>query len=316
MFENDTWRKLAGMDAQSRMGPSLMVKIIIGVGIFVALLLISFIIVINMDMEKSSQPERMTQVQQSSGDAVEVENDNIKDLYYYEEDNSTRYIAYKAEHTDLPVQDVVWRVNANLDEAFYTNLKLVTNPTAIPVLVNKHYSLPEDFEPADLVDVEGGRQLVSKAYAAFKNLKSDSADDGMKIALTSGYRSIDAQEKLYERYVQERNGDVAKVDQTTARPGCSEHNTGLAIDLVGPNGVMENFGDDEESVWVSENAWKYGFIVRYTKENVEITGYSPEPWHITYVGKAAAKVIHDRKLSSLEEYFVKYVWHKPPTEEE
>jgi D-alanyl-D-alanine carboxypeptidase len=101
-------------------------------------------------------------------------------------------------------------------------------------------------------------------------------------------------------------------DNFSARAGHSEHHLGTAIDLVGVAGTTEGFAGTPEAEWVTENAWKYGFIVRYTDENQDVTGYTPEPWHITWIGTEAAAVMHELGIGSLEEYTVKYVTHTQP----
>ena len=113
---------------------------------------------------------------------------------------------------------------------------------------------------------------------------------------------------MYARYLRE---DPDHADDYSARAGFSEHHTGRTVDLIGPNGTLRGFTGTKEADWVRENAWNYGFILRYTPENEAITGYESEPWHITYVGKEAAARMHTQGIGSLEEYVAKYVLHRP-----
>jgi D-alanyl-D-alanine carboxypeptidase len=206
---------------------------------------------------------------------------------------------------------VVWRVGVDLDKPFYTDVIELADQETFPMLVNKHYKLPDDFVPKKLVSLEGSKEISLAAQEAYKTMRNDAAEEDLELGAASGYRSIKDQKKLYDKYVNEEDGDAAKVDTYCARAGQSEHNSGLAIDLIGPNGDMEAFGETAESTWVNANAYKYGFIVRYTEENSSITGYKPEPWHITYVGPDVAQAMYDQNISSLEEYFVKFIWYNP-----
>jgi len=155
------------------------------------------------------------------------------------------------------------------------------------LIVNKTYSLPKDYNPG----------VDATAESAFKKMQSAAATEGLNIYISSGFRSYDYQSGLYERYAQ-RDG-YAAADRYSARPGHSEHQTGLAFDL---NSIDDSFADTKEGKWVAENCHKYGFIIRYPKGKEEITGYMYESWHIRYLGvDMATKVYESGK--TLEEYF-------------
>lgn len=154
------------------------------------------------------------------------------------------------------------------------------------LVVNKTYSLPADYDPG--VDPE--------AKAALDKMFDDAAKEGIKLWVASGYRSYSHQNSLYNNYVA-RDG-VAAADRYSARPGHSEHQTGLAFDV---NWLDISFGESREGKWISANGWKYGFILRYMKETEELTGYMYEPWHIRYLGTDAAKRVYESGLC-LEEY--------------
>jgi D-alanyl-D-alanine carboxypeptidase len=302
MATRDVQRRLAGFDSIAGGQSSLPMKIVGCLVAFIFLFIISLIIVIS---------HQVTEVPSKVPAANQVDSDVMAMLHYYEENRRSRYTAYQVANPDMAVDDVVWRVDVNLDRDFYAKPVELPDTKALPLLVNKYYKLPDDFVPERLVAVEGKYEVTPQAQKAYKEMKAAFRKDDMEIAITSAYRSISDQQKLYNRYLNENNNDVAAVDASTARPGHSEHNTGLAIDLIGPNGEMEAFGDTEESTWIAENAYKYGYIVRYTEENSEVTGFKPEPWHITFVGKKAAKAMHDEGIESLEEYVVKYQWYSP-----
>lgn len=156
------------------------------------------------------------------------------------------------------------------------------------MIVNKSYSVPEDYAPGD---------LTPECKAAFKELVAAAAADGIQIFLLSGYRSYDLQTSLYNRYVS-RDGQAA-ADTYSARPGHSEHQTGLALDV---NSISYAFADTAEGQWLAANAHTYGFIIRYAKDKQDITGYAYEPWHIRYLGKGMAAAVYESGLT-LEEYF-------------
>lgn len=164
----------------------------------------------------------------------------------------------------------------------------VTEPTYINgiIIANKTYALPRDYDPGVNPDAE----------AAFDKMKQAAADEGLNIYISSGYRSYDYQSGLYDRYVKKSGREEA--DRYSARPGHSEHQTGLAFDL---NTIDWDFEDTPEFDWVSAHCAEYGFIIRYPKGKEDITGYMYEPWHIRYLGKDTAQSVSDSGLT-LEEY--------------
>ncbi|MEF3355078.1 M15 family metallopeptidase [Paenibacillus sp. GYB006] len=189
---------------------------------------------------------------------------------------------------------------------------VVTNAEAVTVIVNKERSLPEGYEPDDLVEpnvpfsFDGPhekRHLRKEAAAALEELFAAAEEDGIELRAVSGYRSYERQVSVYNSSV-ERNGEEYAA-RVSAKPGYSEHQTGLAIDVSSPsvgNVIEEVFGDSEEGKWLEEHAPEYGFVIRYLKDREDITGYVYEPWHIRYVGKELAPDIAESGLT-LEEYF-------------
>lgn len=154
------------------------------------------------------------------------------------------------------------------------------------LVVNKTYALPADYAPG----------VNGEAKAAFDEMQADAAAEGLNIYISSGYRSYDYQAGLYQRYV-DKDGK-AEADRYSARPGHSEHQTGLAFDL---NSIEESFADTAEGEWVRQNCYRYGFIIRYPSDKEDVTGYKWEPWHIRYLGKETAQAVYDSGLC-LEEY--------------
>ncbi len=171
-----------------------------------------------------------------------------------------------------------------------TDMEVIDGVTYIQgvMIVNKTYSLPQSYNP---------NGLTAETKAAFAELQAAASADGLSIYSVSDFRSYEAQDTLYNNYVA-RDGKEA-ADTYSARPGHSEHQTGLAIDC---NYAGDAFHDTPEAKWLENNAWKYGFIIRFPKGKEAITGYKYESWHIRYVGKDMAKKIYDSGLC-LEEYF-------------
>lgn len=197
-------------------------------------------------------------------------------------------------------------------QVFYQNIEVVEDPDSLSVLVNKNYSLPADYEPKDLVLLEvplysqgtanETNYLRKEAAGALKELFTAANEEGHELIARSGYRSYETQVVLYEKYVEQDGIEAA--DMYSARPGHSEHQTGLTVDITSDSvhgGLTEQFGETSEGQWVADNAHKFGFIVRYPQERVEATGYQYEPWHLRYVGVDTATAIYDDQLI-LEDY--------------
>ncbi|MBR3666834.1 MAG: M15 family metallopeptidase [Ruminococcus sp.] len=155
------------------------------------------------------------------------------------------------------------------------------------LIANKSYSLPADFNPG----------LDPTCQNQFYKLQSDAAAQGLNIWLSSGFRSYDYQNQIYNNYVA-RDGQAA-ADTYSARPGHSEHQSGLAIDV---NQIDDSFIGTPEAIWLENHCHEYGFILRYPQGKQDITGYKYESWHIRYVGTDMSYPIHDSGLT-LEEYF-------------
>ncbi len=157
------------------------------------------------------------------------------------------------------------------------------------MIVNKSYPLPSDYNP-------GG--LLPEFMNAFNEMLGDATSDGIKLWIQSGYRSYDYQVGLYDMYVRQDGRDTA--DTYSARPGYSEHQSGLAADINNPS---SSFNGTSEAIWLKENCYKYGFIIRFPEGEEEYTGYKYESWHIRYVGKELSNKIHEAGDISLEKYY-------------
>ena len=178
------------------------------------------------------------------------------------------------------------------DNGYIAGLELPAEPTYVDgvLLASKRYPLPAHFNKGE--DPE--------ARAAFEEMARVAATEGIELVAFSTFRSYDYQVQLYNDYVARDGKDAA--DRYSARPGFSEHQTGLAFDISGPGGIDFNtFGETKEGKWLRDNAHRFGFILRYPEGKEHITGYMYESWHFRYVGKEIAQTIYEKQLT-LEEY--------------
>lgn len=162
------------------------------------------------------------------------------------------------------------------------------------LIVNKKYSIPSDFGSELILDDDAGTGLIiDDAYDALLEMREAS---GYEMPIVSGFRSYNTQTVIYNRNV--ANYGEAEANSWSAKPGESEHQTGMAIDI---SSLSQSYGDTEEGIWLGENCHKFGFIVRFQKDKEDITGYIYEPWHVRYLGKSTARLVHDSGLA-LEEF--------------
>lgn len=179
-----------------------------------------------------------------------------------------------------------------------------SDPASPWVVVNKHTPLdPLDHEP-ELTVVRG--YLVRPDAAPDIGALLDAADaDGVHLTLRSAYRGYPKQEQVYEGWVAQLGR--AGADETSARPGHSEHQTGVAVDVGSSTrpgcDFKPCFGDTVEGRWVAEHAAEFGLLVRYTAENSTVTGYGPESWHLRWVGRDLAAHLRETGVTTLEEVF-------------
>ncbi|WP_028544745.1 M15 family metallopeptidase [Paenibacillus taiwanensis] len=188
---------------------------------------------------------------------------------------------------------------------------VVTNPESIYVVVNKQRSLPDGYEPTDLVEpnvkfsfseAHEKRHMRKEAAAALEQLFASANESGIELNAVSGYRSFKRQQSLFSHYVDTQGQEYAS--RVSAVPGTSEHQTGLSIDVSSPsvsNELEQVFGDSKEGKWLAEHAHEAGFIIRYPEDGEAVTGYMYEPWHIRYVGVEAATAIYEQK-TTLEQF--------------
>ncbi|HHV09444.1 MAG TPA: M15 family metallopeptidase [Clostridiales bacterium] len=228
--------------------------------------------------------------------------------------NRTNNNQDKSDYTYIPptVTEDAGTAPDVTEEPFVPATEMDLDPNSITVFVNKEYALPKDYQPEDLVTPDiyfnlsyyDERTLMRKdAARAIEALFAAAEEDGCSLSGVSGYRSYQRQKKIF------LNNIVTKGKTHTLKysavPGTSEHQTGLVMDISCASlryDLNAGFIKTPEGQWVAENAHRFGFIVRYPDGKADITGYSYEPWHIRYVGKALAKYLYEHDLT-LEEYY-------------
>ena len=243
----------------------------------------------------------------------------IMNLSYFKIDNLKRYLDYDIMEVksiydisnikkDFNYEDVVTYVNANLDKEYYSSDNLISNEDAskIDVLVNKYHKLDENYEPSDLTIIDskyasGTQKLRKEAQIKFEEMASDMAKENLKIYAGSTYRSYTYQKGLYDRYV--KKDGFAAAETYSARSGYSEHQLGLAVDIVNDKWdyLSEN---DKEYDYLVKNSYKYGFILRYPRGSEYITGYMFEDWHFRYLGIELATKVFNSGLT-YDEYIAR-----------
>lgn len=234
---------------------------------------------------------------------------NIDNLPYYKEEYKERYENYQKNNQNLSKENVITRVNIGLDHPYYTNTKKTKYLNEIYILINKYLYMPNDYVPNNLEEINskytnGTKKLVREAKTKFEEMAETANKEGYTIRAISAFRSYEYQKGLYDNYAEKDGYQIA--DTYSARPGYSEHQTGLVVDI--DNGVIDynNFENAKEFSWMQKNAYKYGFILRYPKGKEDITGYTYESWHYRYVGEKIARYIKENNIT-FDEYYVRFI---------
>ena len=227
---------------------------------------------------------------------------SIISAQYYIPDNLDRYLAYSPKTDNI--DDIISIVNVGADSEWYTNTEETNLDDGIKMLVNKFHYLNEDYLPDDIVPISNwyayeGHSTKKEVYDHYVSMWNDANEQGLVLLVNSSYRTFEEQQEQYDM----SNDDYA------SRPGYSEHQTGLALDIVS-DGVQGNeFENTDEFKWLQENAHKYGFILRYPKDKEYITGYNYESWHYRYVGEELATKVKESGLT-YDEYYAYYCEYK------
>ena len=220
--------------------------------------------------------------------------------------NISRYVAYHNRNQNMTYDNTVLNVNMNLDYDFYTNVNTLHNYLDITTLVNKYNKLPDNYEIDDLVVLDNeysnkGEKVRKVIYNDLKKMFDDAKKDNINLNVISGFRTYEKQDTLFNNSIKKNGIDHALI--YSAKPGYSEHQLGLAIDI---NSVEENFKNTNEYKWLKNNSYKYGFIERYPENKEYITGFGYEPWHYRYLGVDITTRIFTENIT-YEEYVVKFL---------
>ena len=230
-------------------------------------------------------------------------------LKYYISKNQKRYENYYNTHPETDIQDVIAIVNVSADKTAYEESKEADLSKGITVLVNKYNSLAEDYEPKDMQEMTStyayaGRKILPEVNEAFIKMYKDALKDDIKLYVVSAFRSYQYQSQLYTNYIATYGEEYANT--VSARPGYSEHQTGLALDILSDNVEMSEFKDTKAYSWLKDNAYKYGFIMRYPEGKEYLTGYAFEAWHYRYLGTDLAQKVYDEGIT-YDEYYAYYL---------
>ena len=220
--------------------------------------------------------------------------------------NYDRYVDYSNE-TGEDDETTVLAVNLDMDKEDYKD-SIVVKKFSTDMLVNKHRSLEKDYEPDDLVSIDSEyaaddtQKGARVAVNAFISMYEAAKKDGYDLVINSSYRSYQDQVDICDTY-RDLYGENY-VTNFVAKPGFSEHQTGLSFDIGSRNSNV--FAESEEYEWIQENAHKYGFIQRFPEKYEAVTGFRAEPWHYRYVGKKIAKYIYENDIP-FEEYYAMFL---------
>lgn len=234
----------------------------------------------------------------------------LKEKYFLWKNFKT-YLEYIKEYPEKKYEEIIQEVNIGTNKAFYTDAKETDLTKEYALLVNKYHFLSSDYEPEDLVRANGqytfsnNQYMRQEVYSAFTDMFFAAKEEGLTLLINSSYRNYENQQKAYKDY--EDAGGKSYADRYAARPGFSEHQTGLSLDIFTPEfPTTSTFHLSKEYTWLLANAHKYGFILRYPEGKEKITGFSYESWHYRYLGVELATKVYESGLT-YDEYYAYYL---------
>ena len=233
---------------------------------------------------------------------------NLINEKYFMEKNLKKYIGYLSN--DYSLTDVVAIINVGANKKWYTDTKKSNLEKGHLLLTNKFYYLDNSYNSDTMVTISkkysyGENQMVtSETYNAFLNMFKAAKEEGLTLIINSSYRSYEDQDEIYNDFKSSRGEEYA--DKIAARAGHSEHQTGMAIDIQTYGSTSATFEEFDEFKWLVQNAYKFGFILRYPKNKEYLTGYEYESWHYRYVGIEAATYIYENKIT-FDEYYAFFI---------
>lgn len=229
---------------------------------------------------------------------------------YYIHNNLEKYLTYKEKNKKKSNTEIIATINTHQEENAYEETKESDTTKNILININKYYKVNEDYEPSEITNINlqyayANNKLAKVANDAYVAMWNAAKESDLKLIVNTSYRTYKSQETMYEN-TKAASGTRA-ADNQVARPGHSDHQSGLSIDVFEINSqTMATFKDSPAYVWLKENAYKYGFIERYPEGKEYITGFTYEPWHWRYVGEEAAKKIQEENIT-FDEYYAYYV---------
>lgn len=221
--------------------------------------------------------------------------------------NTRKFVKTATVAAAIRIEDQILSAKAILPVSNFTTDK----GNDLLVLINKKIQLPADFAPGDLVSIEGlipsfsGAVLRAEAAAHLKELYLQAKNEGLNLSVISAYRSYSQQINVFNGWV--TSAGLKNAESFSAHAGHSQHQLGTAVDFAGSsnNSLNAAFGSTPEGIWLSKNAYKFGFVLSYPSGKEAITGYSYEPWHFRYIGVDSAQRMQDLGLI-LEEFLQKF----------
>lgn len=241
-------------------------------------------------------------------------NENVYKLMnkkYYLNKNLNSYLAYLEDNANSSLDDVIAIVNVKADNAWYNEdtIKEASPSKNELILINKFYKLNENNTFDDLKSVSltysySGNKLREIALEKYIEMANAAKIEGLSLIIAASSRSYEEQENLYNNSANYGGEDYA--DKVSARPGHSDHQSGLSVDITKYKALLKDFETTNEFTWLQENAYKYGFILRYPKDKKYLTGFDYEPWHYRYVGLEAAETIYNEGIT-FDEYYAYYI---------
>ena len=232
----------------------------------------------------------------------------IKEKYFIY-NNLSKYMEYKKKNKNDTYTHVVSIINTEADVEWLDNEKETDTSKGNLMLVNRLYGLSKDYEPDDIIDVPvsisySGVKISKSILENIEELIDAGKEAGYTFVLSDGYRSYEAQKKMFESY--KNSYGYEEADKNVARPGHSEYQTGISFQIVPYNKVFDKPRESTEYLWLKDNAYKYGFIFRYPEDKKDITLFDSYTWRLRYVGTDAASIIENEKIC-FEEYYAYFV---------
>lgn len=232
----------------------------------------------------------------------------IKEKYFIY-NNLSKYMEYKKKNKNDTYTHVVSIINTEADVEWLDNEKETDTSKGNLMLVNRLYGLSKDYEPEDIIDVPvsisySGVKISKSILENIEELIEAGKEAGYTFVLSDGYRSYEAQKKMFESY--KNSYGYEEADKNVARPGHSEYQTGISFQIVPYNKVFDKPRESTEHLWLKDNAYKYGFIFRYPEDKKDITLFDSYTWRLRYVGTDAASIIENEKIC-FEEYYAYFV---------